>query len=197
MDKPKSISKGKYEEYDPLNPSRINSKKSSNEYDPLETVVRRDKVNSNKPVSKPSENIKRINDKPPLKKLEPELVKKPKLSEMDKKKTLKSVFQGPLKSKQQYDSYDEEEEDDYDENDSFINDDDQEEEAQRILAQMFGGFRQKMAQRKHLDYDTDDMEARFEDIEKEEYFSRKIAQREDEEQARLLKMEKLKKKHKH
>jgi len=210
-----------YEDYDPLttsSASKPKEKKSSStheQYDPLAVSVKRDKKPefsskpnysskpdynskpnySSKPgySSKPDISSKKTNQKPPLVRHEPQPAKKTKLSDYEKAQKLKSAFNKPqMKRQQEYESYSDDysQDDDYD-NDSFIDDEDPDVAAQRELSKMMGKHRQKMKMRQHWDEDSSDMEAGFDDIQREEKFSRMVGAKEDEEQFRLIEKERL------
>jgi len=68
---------------------------------------------------------------------------------------------------------------------------DYDDEARRELEQMFGHYRKKVQQRKPFEDDVDDMEAGFDEIDREERISRHIGQKEDQEQLRYIQMEEM------
>jgi len=68
---------------------------------------------------------------------------------------------------------------------------DPDDEARRELEKMFGGYRKKAQMRKHFEDDVDDMEAGFDEVEREERISRHIGHKEDKEQLRYIQMEEM------
>ncbi len=68
---------------------------------------------------------------------------------------------------------------------------DPDDEARRELEKMFGGYRKKVQGRKQYEDDVDDMEAGFDDIEREDRISRHIGHKEDKEQLRYIQMEEM------
>lgn len=84
------------------------------------------------------------------------------------------------------DEDDYENEDEYD--DDFIDDDEGEEDAQRELSKMLGGYRQKIRENRYDD-ESSDMEVGFDELEAEDRYSRKIGKLEDERERKYIERE--------
>lgn len=161
----------------------------------------------NAPPSKPGAmniNGKRPNEKGLSSRHEPDVQKKPKMTQAERGHLFHDIFRGKPKKPMGMGmgkgrgGYSDEE--DYDDNDSFIDDgSDPDDEARKELDKMMGMYRHKVQKRRGWEEESSDMETGFDDLQVEESYSRFKGKLEDQaefEHIRKEAMEEEKKKKK-
>jgi len=130
-------------------------------------------------------NGKRPNEKGLSSRHEPDVQKKPKLTQAERGHLFHDIFRGKPKKPMGMGKgrgrggYSDEE--DYDENDSFIDDgSDPDDEARKELDKMMGMYRHKVQKRRGWEEESSDMETGFDDLQVEESYSRYKGKLEDE-----------------
>lgn len=192
----------KYEKYEQYNPLDVSLKKTQG--------VQGIQGAQSEPGRLAGRELVSLTAKRPMKgdapsKFETDLMKKVKLDEQGRKEAHKMMFKESKKMAQMSKPHSavnnkgyREDVDDFEEADVIVDGVEYEEddngvdnEAMKEFNKMMGRYRAKIQNRRDNDADSSDMEAGFEEIDREDRISRKIAEREDREQLRFIELEEM------